>query len=196
MANGEHLSRGGNFLKEFRRGPLARVAGAMAIVASAAGLATGCESTAAGGGSGSRSVNNVIGQSTTGSPEDGLVGHCNLDEDGMGRCYVSVCDGNTLVSFESGYTARYSKSDTDEELINSELISDSFTQDSEIPDSNECLKPTYGFKVTREANLLDESVLIFDDLALVDDRFTIKKQDYKKEGLPTSYIIYRESEVD
>ena len=196
MANGEHLSRGGNFLKEFRRGPLARVAGAMAIVASAAGLATGCESTAAGGGSGSRSVNNVIGQSTTGSPEDGWVGHCNLDEDGMGRCYVSVCDGNTLVSFESGYTAKDSSSDTDKKLIKSEFISNSFTQDSEIPDSNECLKPTYGFKVTREANLLDESVLIFDDLALVDDRFTIKKQDYKKEGLPTSYIIYRESEVD
>ena len=122
--------------------------------------------------------------------------HCNLDEDGMGRCYVSVCDGNTLVSFESGYTARYSSSDTDEKLINSELIGDSFTKDSEIPNSNECLNPTYGFKVTREANLLDESVLIFDDLALVDDRFTIKKQDYKKEGLPTSYIIYRESEVD
>lgn len=196
MANGEHLSRGGNFLKEFRRGPLARVAGAMAIVASAAGLATGCESTAAGGGSGSRSVNNVIEQSTTGSPEDGWVGHCNLDEDGMGRCYVSVCDGNTLVSFESGYTAKDSSSDTDKKLIKSEFISDSFTQDSEIPDSNECLNPTYGFKVTEEGNLLDESVLIFDDLALVDNRFTIKKQDYKKEGLPTSYIIYRESEVD
>ena len=196
MASGEKPSWGGNFLEKLKRSPLARVIGAVAIVASAAGLAAGCESTAASGGSGSRSVNNVIEQSTTGSPEDGWVGHCNLDEDGMGRCYVSVCDGNTLVSFESGYTARYSKSDTDEELINSELISDSFTQDSEIPDSNECLKPTYGFKVTREANLLDESVLIFDDLALVDDRFTIKKQDYKKEGLPTSYIIYRESEVD
>lgn len=196
MANGEHLSRGGNFLKEFRRGPLARVAGAVAIVASAAGLTAGCESTAAGGGSGSRSVNNVIKQSTTGSPEDGWVEHCDLDEDGMGRCYVSVCDGNTLVSFESGYTARDSSSDTDEKLIKSELIGDSFTKDSEIPNSNECLNPTYGFKVTREANLLDESVLIFDDLALVDDRFTIKKQDYKEEGIPTSYIIYRESEVD
>lgn len=196
MASGEKPSWGGNFLEKFRRGPLARVAGALAIVASAAGLTAGCESTAAGGGSGSRSVNNVIEQSTTGSTEDGWVGHCDLDEDGMGRCYVSVCDGSTLVSFESGYTARYSNSDTDEKLINSELISDSFTKDSEIPNSNECLKPTYGFKVTREANLLDESVLIFDDLALVDDRFTIKKQDYKKEGLPTSYIIYRESEVD
>ena len=196
MASGEKPSWGGNFLEKFRRSPLARVIGAAAVVASAVGLAAGCESTAAGGGSGSRSVNNIIEQSTTGSPEDGWVGHCNLDEDGMGRCYVSVCDGNTLVSFESGYTARYSKSDTDEELINSELIGDSFTKDSEIPNSNECLNPTYGFKVTEEGNLLDESVLIFDDLALVDNRFTIKKQDYKKEGLPTSYIIYRESEVD
>lgn len=196
MANGEHLSRGGNFLKEFRRGPLARVAGAVAIVASAAGLTAGCESTAAGGGSGSRSVNNVIKQSTTGSPEDGWVEHCDLDEDGMGRCYVSVCDGNTLVSFESGYTARDSSSDTDEKLIKSELIGDSFTKDSEIPNSNECLNPTYGFKVTREANLLDESQLVLSDLTWVDDRFAIQKQDYKKEGLPTSYIIYRESEVD
>ena len=196
MASGEKPSWGDNFLEKFKRSPLARVIGAVAIVASAAGLAAGCESTAASGGSGSRSVNNVIEQSTTGSPEDGWVGHCNLDEDGMGRCYVSVCDGSTLVSFESGYTARYSNSDTDEKLINSELIGDSFTKDSEIPNSNECLNPTYGFKVTREANLLDESVLIFDDLALVDDRFTIKKQDYKEEGIPTSYIIYRESEVD
>ena len=196
MASGEKPSWGGNFLEKFRRSPLARVIGAAAVVASAVGLAAGCESTAAGGGSGSRSVNNIIEQSTTGSPEDGWVGHCNLDEDGMGRCYVSVCDGNTLVSFESGYTARYSSSDTDEKLINSELIGDSFTKDSEIPNSNECLNPTYGFKVTEEGNLLDESVLIFDDLALVDNRFTIKKQDYKKEGLPTSYIIYRESEVD
>ena len=143
-----------------------------------------------------RDLSIMLLQSTTGSPEDGWVGHCNLDKDGMGRCYVSVCDGNTLVSFESGYTAKDSSSDTDEKLINSEFISDSFTKDSEIPNSNECLKPTYGFKVTEEGNLLDESVLIFDDLALVDDRFTIKKQDYKKEGLPTSYIIYRESEVD
>ena len=195
MASGEHLSRGGNFLKEFRRGPLARVAGALAIVASAAGLAAGCEGTAAGGGSGSRSVNNVIEQSTTGSPEDGWVGHCNLDEDGMGRCSVAVCDGNTLVSFESGYTARYSSSDTDKKLINSELIDDSFTQSSEIPNSNECLNPTYGFKVTREANLLDESQLVLSDLTWVDDRFAIQKQDYKKEGLSTSYIIYRESEI-
>lgn len=196
MANGEHLSRGGNFLDNFRKGKLARMAGMLAVVASAAGGVAGCESTAAGGGSDSRSVNNVIKQSTTGSPEDGWVGHCNLDEDGMGRCYVSVCDGKTLVSFESGYTAKDSSSDTDEKLIKSEFISDSFTQDSEIPNSNECLNPTYGFKVTEEGNLLDESVLIFDDLALVDNRFTIKKQDYKKEDLPTSYIIYRESEVD
>ena len=196
MASGEYLSQGGNFLDNFRKGKLARMAGMLAVAASAAGGVAGCESTAAGGGSGSRSVNNIIEQSTTGSPEDGWVGHCNLDEDGMGRCYVSVCDGNTLVSFESGYTARYSSSDTDEKLINSELIGDSFTKDSEIPNSNECLNPTYGFKVTEEGNLLDESVLIFDDLALVDNRFTIKKQDYKKEGLPTSYIIYRESEVD
>lgn len=196
MASGEKPSWGGNFLEKFKRSPLARVIGAVAIVASAAGLAAGCESTAASGGSGSRSVNNVIEQSTTGSPEDGWVGHCNLDEDGMGRCYVSVCDGKTLVSFESGYTAKDSSSDTDEKLIKSEFISDSFTQDSEIPNSNECLNPTYGFKVTEEGNLLDESVLIFDDLALVDNRFTIKKQDYKKEDLPTSYIIYRESEVD
>lgn len=143
-----------------------------------------------------RDLSIMLLQSTTGSPEDGWVGHCNLDKDGMGRCYVSVCDGNTLVSFESGYTAKDSSSDTDEKLINSEFISDSFTKDSEIPNSNECLKPTYGFKVTEEGNLLDESVLIFDDLALVDNRLTIKKQDYKKEGLPTSYIIYRESEVD
>ncbi len=196
MASGEKPSWGGNFLDSFRKGKLARIAGILAVVASAAGGVAGCESTAAGGGSGSRSVNNVIKQSTTGSPEEGWVGRCDLDEDEMGRCYVSVCDGSTLVSFESGYTARYSSSDTDEKLINSELIGDSFTKDSEIPNSNECLNPTYGFKVTREANLLDESVLIFDDLALVDDRFTIKKQDYKKEGLPTSYIIYRESEVD
>ncbi len=196
MASGEHLSRGGNFLKEFRRGPLARVAGAMAIVASAAGLATGCESTAAGGGSGSRSVNNVIEQSTTGSPNDGWVGNCSLDEDGMGRCSVAVCDGNTLVSFESGYTARYSKSDTDKKLINSELIDDSFTQSSEIPNSNECLNPTYGFKVTREANLLDESQLVLSDLTWVDDRFVIKKQDYKEEDFSTSYIIYPESRVN
>ena len=196
MANGEHLSWGGNFLEKFRRSPLARVIGAAAIVASAAGLAAGCESTAASGGSGSRSVNNVIEQSTTGSPEDGWVGHCNLDEDGMGRCYVSVCDGSTLVSFESGYTARYSKSDTDEELINSELIGDSFTQDSKIPDSNECLKPTYEFKVTREANLLDESQLVLNDLTWVDDRFVIKKQDYKEEDFSTSYIIYPESRVN
>ena len=195
MASGEKPSWGGNFLEKFRRGPLARVAGALAIVASAAGLAAGCEGTAAGGGSGSRSVNNVIEQSTTGSPEDGWVGHCNLDEDGMGRCSVAVCDGNTLVSFESGYTARYSSSDTDKKLINSELIDDSFTQSSEIPNSNECLNPTYGFKVTREANLLDESQLVLSDLTWVDDRFAIQKQDYKKEGLSTSYIIYRESEI-
>lgn len=196
MASGEKPSWGGNFLDSFRKGKLARIAGILAVVASATGGVAGCESTAAGGGSDSRSVNNVIKQSTTGSPEDGWVGHCNLDEDGMGRCYVSVCDGKTLVSFESGYTAKDSSSDTDEKLIKSEFISDSFTQDSEIPNSNECLNPTYGFKVTEEGNLLDESVLIFDDLALVDNRFTIKKQDYKKEDLPTSYIIYRESEVD
>lgn len=195
MASGEKPSWGGNFLDSFRKGKLARIAGILAVVASAAGGVAGCESTAASGGSGSRSVNNVIKQSTTGSPEDGWVEHCDLDEDGMGRCSVAVCDGNTLVSFESGYTARYSSSDTDKKLINSELIDDSFTQSSDIPNSNECLNPTYGFKVTREANLLDESVLIFDDLALVDDRFAIKKQDYKKEGLSTSYIIYRESEI-
>ena len=196
MASGEKPSWGGNFLEKFKRSPLARVIGAVAVVASAAGLAAGCESTAAGGGSGSRSVNNVIEQSTTGSPEDGWVGHCNLDEDGMGRCYVSVCDGSTLVSFESGYTARYSNSDTDEKLINSELIGGSFTRDSEIPDSNECLNPTYGFKITREANLLDEGQLVLSDLTWVDDRFVIKKQDYKEEGIPTSYIIYPESRVN
>ena len=195
MASGEKPSWGGNFLDSFRKGKLARIAGILAVVASAAGGVAGCEGTAADSSSGSRSVNNVIKQSTTGSPEEGWVGRCNLDEDGMGRCYVNVCDGRTLVSFESGYTARYSSSDTDEKLINSELIDDSFTKDNEIPNSNECLNPTYGFKVTREANLLDESVLIFDDLALVDDRFAIKKQDYKKEGLSTSYIIYRESEI-
>lgn len=196
MASGEKPSWGGNFLEKFKRSPLARVIGAAAVVASAVGLAAGCESTAAGGGSGSRSVNNVIEQSTTGSPEEGWVGRCNLDEDGMGRCYVSVCDENTLVSFESGYTAKDSSSDTDKKLINSELISDSFTQDSEIPDSNECLNPTYGFKTTREANLLDEGQLVLSDLTWVDDRFVIKKQDYKEEGIPTSYIIWRESEVD
>ena len=196
MASGEYLSRGGNFLEKFRRSPLARVIGAVAVVASAAGLATGCESTAAGGGSGSRSVNNVIKQSTTGSPEEGWVGRCNLDEDGMGRCYVNVCDGRTLVSFESGYTARDSSSDTDKKLINSELIGDSFTKDSEIPNSNECLNPTYGFKVTREANLLDESQLVLNDLTWVDDRFVIKKQDYKEEDFSTSYIIYPESRVN
>ena len=195
MASGEKPSWGGNFLDSFRKGKLARIAGILAVVASAAGGVAGCESTAAGGGSGSRSVNNVIEQSTTGSPEDGWVGHCNLDEDGMGRCSVAVCDGNTLVSFESGYTARYSSSDTDKKLINSELIDDSFTQSSEIPNSNECLNPTYGFKVTREANLLDESQLVLSDLTWVDDRFAIQKQDYKKEGLSTSYIIYRESEI-
>lgn len=196
MASGEHLSRGGNFLDNFRKGKLARMAGMLAVVASAAGGVAGCESTAAGGGSGSRSVNNIIEQSTTGSPEDGWVGHCNLDKDGMGRCYVSVCDGNTLVSFESGYTAKDSSSDTDKKLIKSEFISDSFTQDSEIPDSNECLKPTYGFKTTREANLLDESLLIFNDLDWNGDRFVIKKQDYREEGISTSYITWRESEVD
>ena len=195
MASGECLSQGGNFLDSFRKGKLARIAGILAVVASAAGGVAGCEGTAADGGSGSRSVNNVIEQSTTGSPEDGWVGHCNLDEDGMGRCSVAVCDGNTLVSFESGYTARYSSSDTDKKLINSELIDDSFTQSSEIPNSNECLNPTYGFKVTREANLLDESQLVLSDLTWVDDRFAIQKQDYKKEGLSTSYIIYRESEI-
>lgn len=196
MASGEKPSWGGNFLEKFKRSPLARVIGAAAVVASAVGLAAGCESTAAGGGSGSRSVNNVIEQSTTGSPEEGWVGRCNLDEDGMGRCYVNVCDGRTLVSFESGYTARDSSSDTDKKLINSELISGSFTRDSEIPDSNECLNPTYGFKTTREANLLDEGQLVLSDLTWVDDRFVIKKQDYKEEGIPTSYIIWRESEVD
>lgn len=195
MASGEKLSWGGNFLEKFRRGPLARVAGAVAIVASAIVPAAGCEGTAAGGSSSSRSINNVIEQSTTGSPNDGWVGNCSLDEDGMGRCSVAVCDGNTLVSFESGYTARYSSSDTDKKLINSELIDDSFTQSSEIPNSNECLNPTYGFKVTREANLLDESQLVLSDLTWVDDRFAIQKQDYKKEGLSTSYIIYRESEI-
>ena len=196
MANGENPSWGGNLLEKLKRSPLARVIGAVAVVASAAGLAAGCESTAASGGSGSRSVNNVIEQSTTGSLEDGWVGHCNLDEDGMGRCYVSVCDGNTLVSFESGYTAKDSSSDTDKKLIKSEFISNSFTQDSEIPDSNECLKPTYGFKTTREANLLDESLLIFNDLDWNGDRFVIKKQDYREEGIPTSYITWRESKVD
>ena len=196
MASGEKPSWGGNFLEKFKRSPLARVIGAVAIVASAAGLTAGCESTAAGGGSGSRSVNNVIEQSTTGSPNDGWVGNCSLDEDGMGRCSVAVCDGNTLVSFESGYTARYSKSDTDKKLINSELIDDSFTQSSEIPNSNECLNPTYGFKVTREANLLDESQLVLSDLTWVDDRFVIKKQDYKEEDFSTSYIIYPESRVN
>lgn len=195
MASGEKPSWGGNFLDSFRKGKLARIAGILAVVASAAGGVAGCESTAAGGGSDSRSVNNVIEQSTTGSPNDGWVGNCSLDEDGMGRCSVAVCDGNTLVSFESGYTARYSSSDTDKKLINSELIDDSFTQSSEIPNSNECLKPTYGFKVTREANLLDESQLVLSDLTWVDDRFAIQKQDYKKEGLSTSYIIYRESEI-
>lgn len=195
MASGEKPSWGGNFLDSFRKGKLARIAGILAVVASAAGGVAGCESTAAGRGSGSRSVNNVIEQSTTGSPEDGWVEHCDLDEDGMGRCSVAVCDGNTLVSFESGYTARYSSSDTDKKLINSELIDDSFTQSSEIPNSNECLNPTYGFKVTREANLLDESQLVLSDLTWVDDRFAIQKQDYKKEGLSTSYIIYRESEI-
>lgn len=196
MASGECLSQGGNFLDSFRKGKLARIAGILAVVASAAGGVAGCEGTAAGGGSGSRSVNNVIEQSTTGSPEEGWVGRCNLDEDGMGRCYVNVCDGSTLVSFESGYTARDSSSDTDKKLINSELIGDSFTKDSEIPNSNECLSPTYGFKITREANLLDEGQLVLSDLTWVDDRFVIKKQDYKKEGLPTSYIIYPESRVN
>ena len=198
MASGEKPSWGGNFLEKFKRSPLARAAGALAIVASAVVPIAGCEGTAAGSGSDgsvSQSVNNVIEQSTTGSPNDGWVGNCSLDEDGMGRCSVAVCDGNTLVSFESGYTARYSSSDTDKKLINSELIDDSFTQSSEIPNSNECLNPTYGFKVTREANLLDESQLVLSDLTWVDDRFAIQKQDYKKEGLSTSYIIYRESEI-
>ena len=60
MASGEKPSWGGNFLEKFRRSPLARVIGAAAVVASAVGLAAGCESTAAGGGSGSRSVNNAV----------------------------------------------------------------------------------------------------------------------------------------
>jgi len=199
MASGEKPSWGGNFLEKFKRSPLARAAGALAIVASAVVPAAGCEGTAAGSGSDgsvSQSVNNVIEQSTTGSPNDGWVGNCSLDEDGMGRCSVAVCDGNTLVSFESGYTARYSSSDTDKKLINSELIDDSFTQSSEIPNSNECLNPTYGFKVTREANLLDESQLVLSDLTWVDDRFVIKKQDYKEEDFSTSYIIYPESRVN
>ena len=72
MANGENPSWGGNLLEKLKRSPLARVIGAVAVVASAAGLAAGCESTAAGGGSGSRSVNNVIEQSTTGV-ENGWV---------------------------------------------------------------------------------------------------------------------------
>ena len=199
MASGEKPSWGGNLLEKLKRSPLARAAGALAIVASAVVPAAGCEGTAAGSGSDgsvSQSVNNVIEQSTTGSPNDGWVGNCSLDEDGMGRCSVAVCDGNTLVSFESGYTARYSSSDTDKKLIKSEFISNSFTQDSEIPDSNECLKPTYGFKTTREANLLDESLLIFNDLDWNGDRFVIKKQDYREEGIPTSYITWRESKVD
>ena len=50
MANGEKPSWGGNFLEKFKRSPLARAAGALAIVASAVVPAAGCEGTDAGSG--------------------------------------------------------------------------------------------------------------------------------------------------
>ena len=63
MASGEKPSWGGNLLEKLKRSPLARAAGALAIVASAVVPAAGCEGTAAGSGSDgsvSQSVNNVM----------------------------------------------------------------------------------------------------------------------------------------
>ena len=199
MANGEHLSRGGNFLKEFRRGPLARVAGAVAIVASAAGLATGCESTAAGGGSGSRSVNNVIEQSTTGV-ENGWVGYCLSDGNGLGAgpCHIVICDGEEAVSFTSSNVDLESGS-SDKQRIEWEINGyNSFYNSDTSPSPHECGNQKYGFKTVKNDNLVEIGEIVLSDLnsngSGNNKNIIIEKNDYKKPGVPTFYTIKREGE--
>ena len=193
MASGEKPSWGGNFLEKFRRSSLARVIGAAAIVASAVGLAAGCESTAAGGGSGSRSVNNVIEQSTTGV-ENGWVGYCIPDRDGLGAgpCHIVICDGEEAVSFTSSGSS-------DRQRIEWEINGyNSFYNSGTSPSPHECGNQTYGFKTVENDNLVERGEIVLSDLnsngSGNNKNIIIEKNDYKKPGVPTFYTIKREGE--
>mgnify|MGYP000903024467 CR=1 FL=1 len=201
MASGEHLSRGGNFLDNFRKGKLARMAGMLAVVASAAGGVAGCESTAAGGGSGSRSVNNVIEQSTTGV-ENGWIGYCLDDGNGLdaGPCHIVVCDGEEAVSFTSSNVDLESGS-SDKQRIEWEINGyNSFYNSDTSPSPHECGNQTYGFKTVESDNLVERGEIVLSDLnsngsdSGNNKNIIIEKNDYKKPGVPTFYTIKREGE--
>lgn len=199
MASGEKPSWGGNFLDSFRKGKLARIAGILAIVASAAGLAAGCESTAAGGGSGSRSVNNVIEQSTTGV-ENGWVGYCLSDGNGLGAgpCRIVICDGEEAVSFTSSNVDLESGS-SDKQRIEWEINGyNSFYNSDTSPSPHECGNQKYGFKTVKNDNLVEIGEIVLSDLnsngSGNNKNIIIEKNDYKKPGVPTFYTIKREGE--
>ncbi len=199
MANGENPSWGGNLLEKLKRSPLARVIGAVAIVASAAGLAAGCESTAASGGSGSRSVNNVIEQSTTGV-ENGWVGYCLSDGNGLGAgpCHIVICDGKEAVSFTSSNVDLESGS-SDKQRIEWEINGyNSFYNSDTSPSPHECGNQTYGFKTVENDNLVERGEIVLSDLnsngSGNNKNIIIEKNDYKKPGVPTFYTIKREGE--
>ena len=202
MANGEKPSWGGNFLEKFRRGPLARVAGALAIVASAVVPAAGCEGTAAGSGSDgsvSQSVNNVIEQSTTGV-ENGWVGYCLPDGNGLGAgpCHIVICDGEEAVSFTSSNVDLESGS-SDKQRIEWEINGyNSFYNSDTSPSPHECGNQTYGFKTVENDNLVERGEIVLSDLnsngSGNNKNIIIEKNDYKKPGVPTFYTIKREGE--
>ena len=184
MASGEKPSWGGNFLEKFKRSPLARVIGAVAIVASAAGLAAGCESTSASGGPGySLSANNIIERSKTGSPKSGWFGHCLPSKYNPKRCYLEFCDGRTLVGFVSeDVSTEYTEV---KDIINDELIEGSFANDKVIPNYDECKGSTYTFKTTEENNAVKVELLRIDDMTS-----TIGK--HSEEG--EKYVIKKETD--
>lgn len=202
MANGENPSWGGNLLEKLKRSPLARAAGALAIVASAVVPAAGCEGTAAGSGSDgsvSQSVNNVIEQSTTGV-ENGWVGYCLPDGNGLGAgpCHIVICDGEEAVSFTSSNVDLESGS-SDKQRIEWEINGyNSFYNSDTSPSPHECGNQKYGFKTVKNDNLVEIGEIVLSDLnsngSGNNKNIIIEKNDYKKPGVPTFYTIKREGE--
>ena len=161
------------------------------VVACLAGLAvaasglTGCESTSASGGaSDSLSANNIIERSKTGSPKNGWVGYCLPNKSEAEHCYIEICDGSTLVSFESGHVStNYTEV---EDIINSELIRRSFLNDKVIPDYFECEDSTYRLKTTEENDTVKIEKLKISDITDTmgehsekGKNYIIKKETYK-----------------
>lgn len=151
------------------------------LAVAASGLA-GCESTSASGGPGySLSANNIIERSKTGSPKSGWFGHCLPSKDEPERCYLELCDGNTLVGFVSeNVSTKYTEV---KDIINRELIKDSFTNDKVIPNYYECEGSTYTFKTTEENNAVKVELLRLDDMTSIigehseeGEKYVIKKE--------------------